>query len=166
MFRTLLIIGATAIALGAGFVAWRMPRTPDMIKWWIWVTALTAFAGLFFVAALIADENAWWFLPIIAFSLVSFKAANSWAMADAAKRLLAQESPWLTEIERLAKGDVDTAYFQLDDLREFTLGNSGVLLHNNPHSRHQCIVTTVSGMGLNELIKVAQRHECQEVMAA
>lgn len=168
-----LVIGATLIGLVANIVAWKMPRTSNMMGAWAAVSSISGVAALVFGIVAVIDgawghvANVWWLLPAFVFFFAMLKANRSWSAAERAKKN-EQPSNWLGVLETLIQPSVDTTgWFQLDDLREFAIGADGLLLHHyDAQASHWCTVTSTAGLDLPQIIQMAQRHECQEVMAA
>jgi hypothetical protein len=172
-----LALGATLIGLVTNIFVWKMPRTSNMVSTWATVSITIAIVTLLFVATFITDNGqAWWMLPAVVFFLALPKAIRSWGAAERA-RFNEQPSTWLGTLEALSMAhtfsagsmqpDTEmTGWFQLEDLREFAFGANGLLLHHNPEAPHWCTVTSTAGLDLPQIIQIAQRHECQEVMAA
>lgn len=179
--RTSLIIGAIILAFVSWMTALSMPRRPDFVRAFTWLVGMNVAAAILFTVVFVYDDPDigpgfnFWAVPIAIF-LIAFGVS---VLARAAAKRLGKRSyvngldfNGLELIEpsepSLARREhTDGNGLDMEWLSRFRFTGTGVGFLTHIHDADQevgCVVgTPYRGMTLDQLIDVANRHQCQEI---
>lgn len=116
MFRTILIVASTLLAIGTCVLANRIPVKADMKRTAQVLTGLSFFGVFFFVATELLDDNyGWWFIPAFGFSAA---LGLGLVRIDDIQCLIYREkpNPWLTQLSPPITGATMRDYQTIEDL--------------------------------------------------